>query len=140
MYGFSDNYRSADPYPRQSRAMTQALDDADDLRAPLAGMRTQRMNPWYHHRRSIINQLSPRWLPNNSRSEAMFERAEKEFGDIDTGRGTIGKTAKAELYEIRNLGVGKPAPEITGEDIAGKPFKLSDYKGKVVVVDFWGDW
>lgn len=76
----------------------------------------------------------------DKKAEAMFERAEKEFGDIDTGRGTIGKTAKAELYEIRNLGVGKPAPDITGEDIAGKPFKLSDYKGKVVVVDFWGDW
>lgn len=41
MYGFQDNYSSADPYPRQSRAMTQALDDADDLRAPLAGLKTQ---------------------------------------------------------------------------------------------------
>lgn len=37
-------------------------------------MRRHRTNPWYHHRRSIFNQLSPRWLPNNSRSEAMFER------------------------------------------------------------------
>ena len=38
---FRDDYRSADPYPKQSRAMTQALDDAEDLRAPIAGMRTQ---------------------------------------------------------------------------------------------------
>ena len=73
-------------------------------------------------------------------SEAMFERAAKEFTDVSDFRGTIGKTAQAELNEIRNLVVGKPAPEITGEDIDGKPFKLSDYKGKVVVVDFWGDW
>jgi predicted Zn finger-like uncharacterized protein len=36
--------------------------------------------------------------------------------------------------------VGKPAPEITGEDIDGKKFNLSDYKGKVVVLDFWGHW
>ena len=35
MYGFQDNYRSADPYPRQSRAMIQALDDADDLRGQI---------------------------------------------------------------------------------------------------------
>ena len=36
--------------------------------------------------------------------------------------------------------VGKPAPEIAGEDIDGKKFKLSDYKGKVVLLDFWGNW
>jgi hypothetical protein len=72
--------------------------------------------------------------------EGLFARAAKEFGDVSSGRGTIGKTAQAELREIRDLGVGKPAPEITGADIDGKSFKLSDYKGKVVVVDFWGDW
>ncbi len=39
-----------------------------------------------------------------------------------------------------NLVVGKPAPEIEGADMDGKPFKLSDYKGKVVVLVFWGTW
>jgi peroxiredoxin len=28
-------------------------------------------------------------------------------------------------------------PEIDGEDQDGKQFKLSDYKGKVVLLDFW---
>jgi hypothetical protein len=36
--------------------------------------------------------------------------------------------------------VGETAPEIAGEDIDGIPFKLSDYRGKVVVLDFWGHW
>ena len=36
--------------------------------------------------------------------------------------------------------VGKPAPEIEGEDADGVRFKLSDYRGKVVMVDFWGHW
>jgi hypothetical protein len=72
--------------------------------------------------------------------EAAFEKVAKEFGDINTGRGTLGKLAGNELNEIRNLRIGKPCPDISGEDIDGKRFKLSDYKGKVVVVDFWGDW
>ena len=38
-------------------------------------------------------------------------------------------------FEIGNL-----APEIQGEDLDGVKFKLSDYRGKVVVLDFWGDW
>jgi hypothetical protein len=36
--------------------------------------------------------------------------------------------------------VGQPAPEIVGEDIDGVPFRLSDYRGHVVVLDFWGHW
>ena len=36
--------------------------------------------------------------------------------------------------------VGKMAPEIVGKDLDGEMFKLSDYRGKVVMLDFWGDW
>jgi hypothetical protein len=36
--------------------------------------------------------------------------------------------------------IGEPAPEIDGEDIEGVRFRLSDYRGKVVVLDFWGNW
>jgi peroxiredoxin len=32
------------------------------------------------------------------------------------------------------------APDIESEDLDGVKFKLSDYRGKVVVLDFWGDW
>ncbi len=36
--------------------------------------------------------------------------------------------------------VGETAPDIVGPDIYGKKLKLSDYKGKVVLLDFWGNW
>src|SRR5262245_35511516 len=36
--------------------------------------------------------------------------------------------------------VGQIAQDISAEDIDGVPFKLSDYRGKVVVLDFWGHW
>ena len=35
---------------------------------------------------------------------------------------------------------GRAAPEIEGQDLDGVRFKLSDYRGKVVVLDFWGNW
>ena len=38
------------------------------------------------------------------------------------------------------IAVGSPAPDIEGMDVNDKKLKLSDYKGKVVMVDFWGNW
>ncbi len=34
----------------------------------------------------------------------------------------------------------KPAPAISLTTLAGKPFKLADQKGKVVLIDFWATW
>src|SRR6202166_3640039 len=36
--------------------------------------------------------------------------------------------------------VGQPAPDFTLKDSAGSPVKLSAYKGKVVLLDFWATW
>jgi hypothetical protein len=44
------------------------------------------------------------------------------------------------VNEAAKLEVGQVAPEINGSDLDGVAFKLSDYRGKVVVLDFWGDW
>jgi cytochrome oxidase Cu insertion factor (SCO1/SenC/PrrC family) len=34
----------------------------------------------------------------------------------------------------------KPARDISGSDADGTPFHLSDYRGKVVLLDFWASW
>ena len=36
-----------------------------------------------------------------------------------------------------NRNAGKPAREIVGTDADGQTFKLSDYRGKVVLLEFW---
>jgi hypothetical protein len=38
------------------------------------------------------------------------------------------------------LEIGDQAPEIEGTDLDGKRFRLGDYRGKVVVLDFWASW
>jgi thiol-disulfide isomerase/thioredoxin len=53
---------------------------------------------------------------------------------------TLGLEAEAWLDAMLNLAVGKPAPEIDGVDADGKPLKLSNYRGKVVLLVFWGSW
>lgn len=56
------------------------------------------------------------------------------------GAQTLAMEANARLDDLRNLAVGKPAPEIDGVDFDGKPLRLSDYRGKVVALVFWGTW
>ncbi len=64
-----------------------------------------------------------------------------EYADIILYRDVkLGATAASSLFELQNLAPGKMAPEIEAEDIDGTSFKLSDYRGKVVMLDFWGDW
>ena len=70
----------------------------------------------------------------------LYERVVAEFGDIENRRGTLGSSAERALFELKNLQIGMLAPEIEAGDLDGVSFKLSDYRGKVVVLDFWGDW
>jgi hypothetical protein len=70
--------------------------------------------------------------------EALYEQAAEKYGDVKLpGGDAVTERARAELFGIRNLSIGKEAPDIEGEDQDGQRFKLSDYRGKVVLLDFW---
>lgn len=70
----------------------------------------------------------------------LLESCQKDYKDVLLGEQTLGKLAPPLLYRIRFLTVGKKAPEIQGRDVDGKEFKLSEYRGKVVLLDFFADW
>jgi len=79
---------------------------------------------------------------NQAADEALqlFERIVLEHRQAANSEGNLADQAKTEIDELRHFGVGKPAPEIEGEDLEGRKMKLSDYRGKVVVLSFWGTW
>ena len=79
----------------------------------------------------------------NKRTEMIYEKLAKDYADVPmaNGRGTIGSTIKAALFELQNLSIGKVAPEVLCLNIDGdKEDKLSNYTGKVVVLDIWATW
>jgi thiol-disulfide isomerase/thioredoxin len=80
-----------------------------------------------------------------SHAESYLAKAAKEYPDVavETGDEKVGPLALAALSGLANLDnlkVGKSAPEIEGADLGASKLKLSDQKGKVVLVVFWASW
>jgi hypothetical protein len=70
---------------------------------------------------------------------AKYQELKKKVGDA---QGPYGQSW-AEMFDETIAGLelaGTPAKEIAGPDLDGVAFKLSDYKGKAVLLDFWGYW
>lgn len=72
--------------------------------------------------------------------ETMLTEVAKTYDDVPGYRGMLSETAAAQLFELQNLAIGKVAPEIVGVDLDGREMRLSDYRGSVVMIHFWGSW
>jgi peroxiredoxin len=88
----------------------------------------------------IVKEKDPEALEREV--EGLLERIVADFGDVKRASSsrTEGDIAADELFSLRSLAVGKMAPEIEGRDHQGTAFKLTDYRGKVVLLTFSGNW
>ncbi len=116
---------------------------ARDMNDPVRGeARLEILNASGPGRRTErLRALDPGKLERDA--EECFDRTIKEFGDVQPmGKddAPLGELATGMLFKMHHLGIGRTAPEIEGEDIDGKPMKLSDFRGKVDEVAFWATW
>ncbi len=63
----------------------------------------------------------------------------EEYTKFDTSPDAIEAVKNLFNRDFSLLG-GNPAPDFTLTDINGKKVSLSDFKGKLVYIDFWGTW
>ena len=73
-------------------------------------------------------------------AEQLFAEVQRDYADVEGFDATLGERAKSRLFELRTLAVGNEAPDIGGNDLDGEPLHLKEYRGKVVVLTFWGNW
>jgi peroxiredoxin len=101
-----------------------------------------------HHFRAAEIKGSPDAEHLREVAEKAFEDVLKEYGSCPNLRkkgarpasATLAGEVEPELFELRRLRVGALAPDIEAADLAGKKFKLTDYRGKVVLLVFWASW
>jgi hypothetical protein len=72
---------------------------------------------------------------NKAKADELLAQA----GKLAAGT-SLAERIAAPAFEKEHLQIGMTVPDVVGEDVDGVKFKLSDYRGKVVVVDFWGFW
>jgi peroxiredoxin len=120
-------------HQQQLAALTRLVDDA------ISGTDVQKhMGPENVRR---IRSLKPE--DARREAESLFERTLKEFAKLQpmgTDFPPLGEQARGALFRLRNLEIGCKAPEIEAGDVDGKPLKLSDSRGKVVMISFWATW
>jgi hypothetical protein len=129
-----DNFVDKDDFAK----VVIRIGDPDTLRLIIdkTTNRAVKGNAMYGLARSLLG----RPVTANEEGEALLEKIIAEYADVEAYRGTLGPLAEGPLFELRNLQIGMTAPNIEGEDVDGEAFQLKDYRGKVVVLDFWGDW
>lgn len=81
-------------------------------------------------------------------AEKALEQVIRDYGDCKNLRTigarppapTLSEEARPDLFELRYLRIGKPAPALTAVDLDGQTFSLNDYKGQAVLLVFWAAW
>jgi peroxiredoxin/outer membrane lipoprotein-sorting protein len=86
-----------------------------------------------------ITKLTETWFFRNVRvnEEIPADRFKFDPGRYDEKVTTFRPLS---MEQMQQRMVGRPAPDFSGEDLEGKSLKLSDYRGKVVLLDFWAIW
>jgi peroxiredoxin len=81
----------------------------------------------------LINELRPRLQP---------EEFERLFSSLDKSLQTskYGQSVNQYIKSLKNSGIGVIAEDFAQNDVDGKPVKLSSFRGKYVLVDFWASW
>lgn len=113
---------------------------ADALRKILAGSADKGLQAGVLAELSLLVGLDDSFgAAGRAEAETLLQRIEQEFAGADDFIGMSGKQfAAGARHEITELRVGQVAPDFEIADQDGVRFQLSDYRGRVVLLDFWG--
>jgi len=84
-------------------------------------------------------------LDNTDKGVELVQQVKRDFPDTKQGKNADevldSFKQQQELQKTqRALVAGSKFPDFDEKDVAGKPLSVANYKGKVVLIDFWATW
>ncbi len=73
--------------------------------------------------------------PDPAELDTLYNSLSTELKNMEAA-----KVFKTQLDVLRHTSVGVMAPDFTQNDVNGVPVKLSSFRGKYVLLDFWASW
>jgi len=84
----------------------------------------------------VLNDLSD---PNSGVDSSVLTGLYNSLSD-PVKKTDLGQTLEIRILVAVRTAIGALAPDFTQNDPSGKPVKLSDFRGKYVLIDFWASW
>lgn len=72
---------------------------------------------------------------NTEELEATYKGLASTYKNTRYAKGIVAK-----IESLKTIQAGGPAPDFTKTDVNGKQVSLSQFRGKYVLLDFWGSW
>jgi thiol-disulfide isomerase/thioredoxin len=75
------------------------------------------------------------YSPEGDEAQEVFDLYSENLKNTE-----LGKELKEKIAKWKMTSIGSIAPDFVQNDTAGNPVKLSDFRGKYVLIDFWASW
>jgi peroxiredoxin len=115
-------------------ALAPELKEFDDLLAKHKGEKTDDVAQILFMKGMLYEQV----LKDSAKGDATMEQLKRDFPDSEAAKRL--KQDEASKKVRKALAEGAKFPDFSEKDVAGQPLSIANYKGKVVLVDFWATW
>jgi thiol-disulfide isomerase/thioredoxin len=84
-------------------------------------------------------------LDNPEKAKTLINQIKTDYPDTKPGKNadrilqSLEKKAEAKKVQAA-LAPGQPFPDFSEKDLTGRPLSVANFKGKVVLIDFWATW
>jgi peroxiredoxin len=119
---------------RTEAALAPELKEFDDLLAEHKGEKTDAVAQILYMKAALYQQV----FKDKAKGDALMAQLEQEFPDSEPAK-VMKQQAEAKKVQS-TLMEGSKFPDFQVKDLADKPLSIANYKGKVVLLDFWATW
>ncbi len=118
--------------------MSDELKQFDALLAKHKGEKTDDVAQILYMKYMVYSQV----IGDKEKGMELLAQLKQEFPDSKLVANMKRQTEQqAETQKIQDaLAIGTKFPDFNEKDLAGKPLSIANYKGKVVLIDFWATW